>query len=360
MDKSIISHLTASYYGKINCVSFSDLVEELGSAEKLLTAPKSTLLKYLTDNNASQFQAFVKTFSPQKTIEELKKLSITYVPRSSPKFPPALKPLSDCPIGLFIKGNTELLTQNKIFIVVIGSRVPSSYGKMATQSIIGGLPNNQICIVSGLALGIDGIAHKQALVSDIPTIAVLGCGVDVVYPASHHDLYDQILSNNGAIISEIPPHARPERYYFISRNRIVAGISQAVVVIEGSNRSGTLTTARFAAEYDRPVFALPHPITSRGGQAPHQLIKDGAQIITSSSDIIEFFDLKKKGAKQQHILTPNQQAVLKLIVDNPDMQIDNLCHFATFSTSELFAILSELEIKGVIAKTLLGTYHQVI
>lgn len=359
MDASYQAHLTASYYGKINCVSFTSLIEELGSAENLLKTPKSTLLKHLTENNATNFISYAKSFSPNKIVDDLKKNNITYVPKYDSLFPLLLKDLPDSPIGLFVKGNVKLLSEKRLFIVIIGSRLPSSYGKTVTQLIISGLPSDQVCIVSGLALGIDGEAHRQALSSKIPTIAVMGCGVDVVYPASHKGLYEAIIKNNGTIVSEIPPGVTPEKYYFVARNRIVAGISHAVVVIEGSNNSGTLITARLAAEYDRPVFAVPHPITSRGGNAPHQLIKDGAQIITTSTDLINYFNLTLSQKKSPHQLSPMQNSLLKLITDNPDFDIDHLFGQSKTPAQDFFATLSELELKGVVAKAPNGTYYRV-
>lgn len=163
----------------------------------------------------------------------------------------------------------------------------SVYGRMMAKKLVTDLVANGFTIVSGLALGVDSVAHETAIAAGGKTIAVLGCGIDIIYPASNARLYWHIARGNGAIVSEILPGMRTEKKKFVTRNRIISGLSLGVLVIEGSERSGSLITAKYAAEQGREVFAVPGPVTSSTSRAPSILLKNGAKLVESVDDILE-------------------------------------------------------------------------
>ena len=228
-------------------------------------------------------------------LERLNKENITTISINDPAYPALLKEINDPPFVLFIRG--KLPNTNSPTLGVVGTRKLTPYGKSACQEIVGPLVNQGIVIVSGLALGIDGVAHQVAVDNNSPTIAVLGGGVDkkTVSPPSHRDLAEKIITTGGAVISEYPPGFTPTVYSFPARNRIIAGLSLGTLVIEAAEKSGALITAKCALDYNRDVFAVPHTITSPTGIGPNNLIKMGAKVVTKASDIIESLSLTTLG-----------------------------------------------------------------
>ena len=359
MNPSFSGHLLCSYFVRLSPQKFIEIAETLGSPKALLTSTSSTLLKYCKEPIVNAFMTFRKTFSAQKIVELLKQKNITYLPRDDPHFPQLLRDIPDCPIGIFVKGNVSLLTEDRLFVAMVGTRLPTSYGTLLVSTFIKDFPKNKTVIVSGMALGTDGAVHSQALKNNIPTIAVLAGGVDYIYPARHRYLYENILASHGAIVSEMPPGTQPLPHFFLERNRIIAGLCRAVIIIEGSSRSGTLATARCAAEYDRAVFAPPHPITSSKSAAPHYLLKQGANLITETSDILQYFDIQINLVDTlQTPLTKTHSLLLRYLTDNQQLSVDELIEKTKLQPSVIFSLLSELELLGVIAKAQDGTYYQ--
>lgn len=205
-----------------------------------------------------------------------------------PRYPTLLKEIPDPPPVLYVEAHTPFddLPLARA-IAVVGTRRVTPYGEAVTRSIVRGLVEAGLAIVSGMALGVDSIAHQTALACGGTTIAVLGCGTDIIYPPRNAELYRAIARERGAIISELPPGTRPTSAQFPRRNRIVSGLSLGVVVIEGSEHSGSLITARLAAEQGRDVFAVPGPVTSPMSRAPAMLIKQGAKLVERAEDILE-------------------------------------------------------------------------
>lgn len=201
-----------------------------------------------------------------------------------PGYPPRLAAIADPPLALFARGNAELASADAI--AVVGSRRSSPYGENAARRLAGALAARGIAVVSGMARGIDAAAHWAALAAPGPTIAVLGTGVDVVYPPEHRELRDRIAAE-GVVLSELAPGTGPRREHFPIRNRIIAGIALGVVVVEAGERSGSLITARLASEEGREVFAVPGSIFSRNTAGVHRLIQDGAKLAGSVEDILE-------------------------------------------------------------------------
>ncbi len=257
------------------------------------------------------------------------------------------------PRKLFIRG--ILPDQKRPHLCVVGSRRASQYGQDACQKLISGLAGTDIVIVSGLALGIDGSAHEAALKAGLTTIAVLGSGLewDTIYPKQHIHLAKEILAAGGAIISEMPPQHKPWNYNFPERNRIMAGLCHATLIIEASPKSGTLITARLALDYNRDVFAVPGSIFSNQSYGPHMLISNGATPITCSEDIILTLKLhtttrnKEKGVLEN--CTELERKIYKTLTE--PLPRTELLRILPGNVSDISVALSLLEMKGFIEES---------
>lgn len=213
------------------------------------------------------------------------KNSIDIISIQDEEYPEILKNIYDPPLYLYIRGNKKILKENSIAIV--GCRECTQYGKKVAWELAYNIAKQNINIVSGLAKGIDGVAHKSAVVANGRTIAVLGNGLDIIYPSENIMLATEILKSGGAIISEYPLGERPQKQNFPERNRIVSGISKGIIVVEAKEKSGALITADFALEQGRDVFAVPGNINQETSIGTNKLIKQGANLITSYKDILE-------------------------------------------------------------------------
>jgi DNA processing protein len=201
-----------------------------------------------------------------------------------PDYPDSLRRLPQPPAVLFVLGRRAVLDHPAI--AVVGTRAHSAYGRDATVSLVVGLVRAGYAVVSGLARGIDGVGHRTALEMGGDTIAVLGNGLDVVYPPEHGDLRAAI-AHRGCLVTEFAPTRPPRRHHFPQRNRIIAGLARAVLVVEATERSGALITAHYAMEDGKEVFAVPGPIHNPGSRGPHRLIQDGAALVTSAADLLQ-------------------------------------------------------------------------
>ena len=210
---------------------------------------------------------------------------------SDPSYPVLLREIPDPPPILYVKAPTLNVFATRT-IAVVGTRHMTTYGEAITRKLVTDLVARGFTIVSGLAWGIDTVAHRTAIESGGKTIAVLGCGIDIIWPPSNARLYSQIARESGAIVSELSGHTRPNKEQFKRRNRIISGLSMGVVVIEGKETSGSLITARYAAEQGRDVFAVPGPITSPYSRASAKLIKVGAKLVETVEDIIDEFNYR--------------------------------------------------------------------
>ena len=271
-----------------------------------------------------------------------------------PEFPYLLQEINDPPEKLYIKGTLPL--PNTKCLCVVGARKYSSYGKEVTEKLISGLRGYNICIVSGLALGIDSIAHRAALEAGLPTIAFPGSGLhpSVIYPATHARLSEEIVETGGALISECELMQESAPWTFPKRNRLLAGISHATLVIEAKLQSGTLITSKYATEYNRDVGAVPGNIFSPLSKGPHMLLGLGAKVITSSEDVLDLLDLKKKGevGVQKTLLlsvSEHEKRILDYLAVEP-LTPNELIMKSGFSAREINLIISSLEIEGLIVE----------
>ena len=226
-----------------------------------------------------------------------------------------------------------------------------------THRLATDLAINKFTVVSGMALGIDAIAHIGALDAQGHTLAILGCGVDVIYPQENAHLYDRILSQSSIIMSEFTPGTRPIPGYFIARNRLVAGISKAVIIVEGAKDSGSLTTARIAAEQGKDVYAVPGEVTSPHAEAPLLLLKQGARLITDASDVLGDFGLSQIPISTQDIIfdDPIERSIYEYIRQHKDVYPDDLAGDLNIEIFILTTHLSKMEIKGLLTRNLTGS-----
>lgn len=263
-------------------------------------------------------------------------------------FPPLLREIPDMPRSLYIRG--ELPEPDATLLCVVGSRQPSTYGKEVVSRLIAGLAGTPVVIVSGLAIGVDALAHRAALDAGLKTIAVPGSGLadSVLYPRSNVNLAKNILSAGGTLISEYEPDFRATQWSFPKRNRIMAGMSHATLLIEAKEKSGTLITARLALDYNRDVLAVPGPITNAGSAGTNRLIKDGAAPVTESADILYALGLTVPERELPKAENEHEAHVLSLL-DEP-RQRDELIRMLNMATAEAQALVSSMEIRGLIAQ----------
>lgn len=273
------------------------------------------------------------------------------------KYPDKLKNIKNPPKQLYLEGNIELLHENTISI--IGARNCTSNGRILAEKFASELSEQGLVIASGMAKGIDTSAHKGAIKTIGRTIAVLGNGFHHIFPKENEDLYQEIIKNNGLIISEYPPETRPNSNLFLERNRIVSGLSIGILVIEAAYRSGTSVTAKYAKEQGRKVFVLPHGIEETYGIGTNQLIRKGATLITSTKEIIEEFGFlkykkipkKKEKTKEnkQKMKNKSYQEIYEIIA-NGNSNINEIYEKSSKTINEVNNIIFMLEIEGYITK----------
>ncbi len=337
------------------------LVEYYGSAKKAVINVNRW------DNDLSIPKEVVNNFlkgswkdSAKKELSKVSSLNLKVLLYTDPSYPVLLKEIADPPSYFYYIGNIELLKNP--CIAVIGSRICSQYGKEIAYNISKHISALGISVVSGFAVGIDREAHIGGLQSEGKSIAVLGCGLDVIYPARNKDIWER-LKREGLIITEFPPGTPPEAKNFPKRNRIISGISLGVLVVEAKKRSGSLITARFAMEQGRLVFAVPGSITS-AYQGTNFLIRQGATLVTSVSDILEEIpylikDVRRSDMAKQngHVfraiekeLSDEEREVYLFIKENNKIHIDDLAKKMGWASCKASEILLLLELKGIVVQ----------
>ena len=282
---------------------------------------------------------------------------------SDPRYPRRLAPLEDRPPVIWLRGDAAALDGPSVAIV--GSRAASPYAVAVAQRLAGDLGGCGIAVVSGCARGVDAAAHRGALDGGGPTIAVLGSGVDVVYPAEHERLAAAI-ADSGAVVSELPPGTPPRRYHFPRRNRLISGLAQAVVVVEAGARSGSLGTARHAAEQGRDVMAVPGNVLNGRSAGSHSLIRDGAAIVETAADILEAMGVEPPGAAPAPdaaaagapgpAAAPAPDPVLSRMDPGEIYGIDDLLARSGLDGATLLLRLTELEIAGRVTRAGAGRF----
>lgn len=331
-----------------------NLIKYFGSAKEVWKCTQKALknILWLSETNIDNIMKSKNDIQLDKYVDELNEKKIDFVSINDKKYPYLLKQIFDPPLGLYVLGNIP--NDDLIKVSVIGTRKPTEYGKINAYKFCKEFVENNIVIVSGMAYGLDSIANKAALENNGVTIAVMGCGVDVCYPASNRNLMNKIIEK-GCIISEYPPQTPPYHYNFPKRNRIISGLSVGTVVIEAGKKSGTLITVQQALEQGRDIFAMPGNITSEMSRGTNELIKDGAYILTETNDLLQVLGIKKNisnkinNKKISDSLAPEEKLVYDCI-DLTPISIDELILKTKSQIQTIKYILTVLELKGFIQK----------
>ena len=353
--------------GPVTC---HKLVAHFGSPDMILSAGISDLssisrlrpesLAALTDRGRQNLKALAND-----EIDKAAAKHISIIAYDDPLYPPLLKNIHDPPVVLYLRGNPAVL--NCQGVGMVGSRAATHYGKSIAEQLANNLVRKGFTIISGMALGIDGAAHKGAMAAEGRTIAVLGCGIDIIYPPGNHKLYQEIVAS-GAVVSEYPLGTMPENFRFPARNRVISGLSLGVVVVEAANRSGSLITARHALEQGREVFAVPGRIDSVKSVGTHTLLQQGAKLVHSVNDIVEEFQYtadrenqvdhgsEKKGQAILGQLNREESSLLACLDVYP-RTIDEIVRESGLSPQKTNELLLILELKGIV-ESLPGKSYQ--
>lgn len=310
------------------------------------------LLSGIGEKSADRFLKEREHLDPLAEWEKLVRENVQMIPRNDPSFPTLLKEIPTCPFVLYYKGNLAILNDRPA-IAIIGSRKYSRYGQEATLKFSNDLSRAGFTIVSGLALGIDSIAHTGTLSSDGKTVAFLGNSLDEknIYPRYNVNLSREIVASGGALISEYPLETPAGNYTFPARNRLIAGATLGTLVIEAGEKSGSLITAELALEFNREVFAVPGDIFSPGSVGANSLIQKGAKLVRRTEDVLEEIGLQESLADKNRLAykaeSETEKSLLSLLSREP-LHIDKLARMAKLGTMTVASTLSILEIKGVI------------
>ena len=330
------------------------MLEERGSARALWEDYHSGLTLSASTEANKVLARYHSEIALDALCERIEKKGVTLLFPEDEAFPPLLRCINDPPYALYVLGDVKVLRQPSVAIV--GTRYPSGYGRNMARAMAFGLCEAGVCVVSGMARGIDGCAHEGAIDAKGPTVAVLGSGINVPYPIENVGLYRKIVEGLGAVVSEYPMDATPQTYHFPHRNRVISGLCHGVVFVEGKVKSGGMITVTAALDQGRDVFAVPGCVGQQVSEGPHTILREGARLVTSASDVLMDLGLETKpdltDAKRE--LPPEgenraQRAILKALLREP-MGMDNLCTETGFEADALMAELSVMEIMGQIRR----------
>jgi DNA processing protein len=296
---------------------------------------------------AHRFERFRRAFDAKGYLAGLAACGFRFLGRSEPEYPALLRELHDPPAGLFLRGAAARELLLRPAVAIVGARSCSSYGAQVARLLGRELAGAGLVVVSGLARGVDGEAHRGALEAGGVTVAVLGCGIDRDYPAAHASLASAI-SENGLVVSEYAPGVEPVPWRFPARNRIIAGLSAAAVIVEARERSGALITADFALEAGREVFAVPGEITSSLSAGTNALLRLGATPLTSTADVLEALGIAVPEMQMPEV-GGHAAAVLRVLADRP-AGADELVHTTGLDAAAVATALAELELAGAVAE----------
>lgn len=324
------------------------LLNYFNNIEALFRAGPENLREIGLDKKTLENIAQTKNTAWEKEYEKLGEKNISFVSFPEKNYPKLLKEIYGPPLGLYYRGE---LKDDEYPIAVVGTRKTSSYGRQITAEIVRPLAQAKIVIVSGLALGIDTLAHQAALGGKGRTIAVLGSGLDLIHPRTNIRLAEKIIESGGLIMSEFPPGTPPLKGHFPRRNRLISGLSLGTLVVEAPEKSGALITARYALEQNREVFAVPGTIYARNSTGPNNLIKMGAKAVTESADVLEALSLEmaEKYLENKKISpeTKEEKIILE-IIKTESLHIDKIIEHSKLEPSVASSTLALMEIKGLV------------
>jgi len=355
-DMDVARWIALSRVEGLGCVGFKKLADHFNDPTEAFSAPLAALaeipgLDKSVINGLRNFSAWDEV---EAEIIRAEKAVIKIVPFTDPTYPPGLRMIPDPPPLLYVKG--EIRSEDEKAVAIVGSRSASDYGRRVARDLCRGLASLGFTVVSGMARGIDGTAHGTALNSGGRTIAVLGSGVDRPYPVEHTQLYQRI-SEKGAVISEFSLGTRPMAFNFPARNRLISGLSLGVVVVEATEKSGSLITAALALEQGREVFAVPGEVGASRSRGAHRLIRQGAKLVETVDDIMEEIAPQLSAHRGNAASAPKRtlpqhlgdefQKIFDLFQER-SLQIDEVIEKSGFSPSRVSEILLELELHGYV------------
>jgi len=336
----------------IGPAKFRRLVDALGSPEAAWKARPAHLAEAGLDRRT--IESLVATRNKvdlEQQMQQLQRLEVTLLTLEDPDYPERLRTIVDPPPILYLLG--ELLPEDDLSVAIVGTRRVTAYGRQAAERFAQGLAENRVTVTSGLARGVDTCAHRAALDAGGRTLAVLGSGLDIIYPSENRKLAADIVQR-GALISEFPLGTKPDAVNFPRRNRIISGLSAATVVVEAGETSGALITAEFALEQGREVFAVPGNIFSPASRGPNRLIADGAKPVCELRDILEELKLEavveQREARQAIPQTGTEIALLRCLGHEP-VHIDEIRRTVCLPMSVVSSTLTMLELKGLVRQT---------
>lgn len=326
------------------------ILDYFGSLAAAWQATELQLAQIGLDRRAIQNLQQTRTeLDLDKALAEVEAAGVRLLTWESAEYPAYLRELPGAPPLLYVRG--ALQERDQWAVAVVGTRRLTAYGRQVTHELVTGLVRHNITIVSGLARGIDAIAHKTAVDLNGRTIAVLGSGVDSIYPAEHRQLAQTIAAGHGAVVSEYPLGTQPEAKNFPPRNRIISGLSLGVLIVEAGERSGALITANFAAEQNRDVFAVPGNITSPASKGPNLLIQQGARVVTRVEDILEelnMFMVAEQTAVQMALPQTTEEIALYAHLSTQPTHIDELSRSSGLPAATVSSTLTIMELKGMV------------
>jgi DNA processing protein len=354
-DKNLYLWLLLTLTPKVGIVTIKKLIHHFGSIDNIYNQSQATLSQIVSSTVASLINSKVSTPEADNALKWMNEHDNNLIISiDNPLYPVELANIADPPNILFLKGNVELLKQNKF--AVVGTRHPSTQGSNNALAFAKDLSNNGLVIVSGMASGIDRAAHLGALEGSSRTIGVIGTGIDQIYPLSNKDLYQKVLEQDGLLISEFPLQTPPLINNFPRRNRIIAGLSLGLLVVESALDGGSMVSANMALEMGREVMAIPGSIHSPVSRGCHKLIKTGAKLIETSNDILE--DLRITPTTMAYNPVSEQNPILDIMGFEP-ITIDKICSDLNIEFNDLCANLLELELNGKITNCGGGRYQRV-
>ncbi len=338
------------------------LYNYFGDIKKAFNANDLSSIDGLSIKKAENFLRLRDKIDPDKCVDEVLSRGVKYLTFDSENYPVMLKNIDNPPSVLYYKGDLSVCNLNKT-LAVVGSRRATGYAKESLSKIISELAGTDICIISGLASGIDTTAHVSALDNNLKTIGVIASGFDFTYPAANKNLYKKIEDGGGIVITEYFPTFEPLKFRFPQRNRIVSGLSYGTLVAEASLKSGALITANLALEQGRELMCIPGLITNPNTQGIYKLLKNGASFVTCAGDILEALGWEIKIEQQNLFSLPDLSDDERIIYDVLEIEekcVDELQAFTKLSIDNLLMYLTTMELKGIIKQVDGDRYKRVI
>ncbi|MFT3933409.1 MAG: DNA-processing protein DprA [Chitinophagaceae bacterium] len=356
MENELLHQLALTLVPQIGPVQAKLLVDHFGSASAIFKSKKTLLesIEGIGEVRAANIKKFTGFKKAEEEISFLEKYKIKPLFIADAAYPQRLLNCTDPPTMLYYRGVANL-NASKI-IAVVGTRSKTEYGKHLTENLIEGLQEQQVTIVSGLALGIDAIAHKAALKHSLPTIAVVAHGLDKMYPPEHAVLAKEMIKGNGGLLTEFMSKTKPDKHNFPSRNRVVAGMCDATVIVETDIKGGSIITAELANSYNRDVFAFPGKVTDNKSAGCNLLIKNNkAILLTCAQDIIDIMGWTAQSNKPKKIqkelfvqLSTAEKTIADLLKENDQLHIDEIRLKSNLSNSAVAAAILNLELQNIV------------